>query len=134
MLRLLAGWYGYAAAALLAALLASAATATVYRLTIAQMERAQANYALVAANAVLNQFTTDANTIHGAAVSFGGIRDDLGSKLATISRDFDRATKAAPLPVDCKPDAVRLRALANAVAATNTAAGLQPVPAVSGHP
>lgn len=134
LLALLGSWHGYVACAVLSALLATAATATVYRLTIAQMERDQASAALVAANNALSQFTADANAIHGAAVSFGGIRDELGSKLATISRDFDRATKAAPLPADCKPDVVRLRALANAVAATNSAAGLQPGAAVPGRP
>lgn len=132
-LWLLLNWKWLASAAA-AAVLACILTALPYRATIARMERDKANDALAAANTALKQFTADADTIHGAAASFGGIRDELSAKLQTISRDFNSAIKAKPLPVDCKPDAVRLRALANAVAATNTAAGLQLGPAVPAHP
>lgn len=117
-----------------AAALSCYLTSLGYRLTISQMERAKADAGLAAANTVLAQFTADADAIHGAAVSFGGIQAELSGKLTTISRNFNVAIKAHPLPADCKPDAVRLRALSGAIAATNTAAGLQPVPAVPGHP
>lgn len=138
LLALLGGWQGYAAAAALAALLAAGAsyylTALGYRLTIAQMEKAQANAAVIAATRALTQFEADSAAIHGAAIAFGTAQDDLNGKLATISKDFHAAIKAAPLPADCKPDAVRLRQLSAAVAATNSAAGFQPGAAVPAHP
>lgn len=131
-------WQGTLAAAAIVALLTAGATFYLtslrYRLTIAQMERDKASDGLAAANFALTQFMADADTIHTAATSFGGIRDDLNAQLATISRDFSSATKAHPLPVDCKPDPVRLRALSSAIAATNSAAGLGPVASVPGHP
>lgn len=130
---LLLNWKWLASAAVAAAL-ACYLTSMGYRTTIANMERDRANDGLVAANAALKQFTADADAIHGAAASFGGIRDDLSAKLAIVSRDFNNAIKAHPLPVDCKPDAVRLRALSSAIAATNTAARLELVSAVPGHP
>lgn len=132
-LWLLRNWK-WVTSAVVAAALACLLTSIPYRLTIAQMQRDKANDALAAADTALKQFTTDANTIHGAAVSFGSIRDDLNAKLSTISKDFNAAIKAHPLPADCAPDAVRLRSLANAIAATNTTAGLQSIPAVPAHP
>lgn len=132
------GWQGSLACAAIAAVLAASAAVYVtslgYRITIATMERDTAQGVADANIAALAQFTQDANSIHSAAASFGGIRDDLDAKLSTITRDFRSAIKASPLPVDCKPDAVRLRALSSAIAATNSAAGLQPVPAVPRHP
>lgn len=135
---LLGGWQGYAAAALLAALLSGGAafyfTALGYRLTIAQMERDKANAGIAAANKALVQFEMDSAAIHSAAAAFGTTQDNLSGKLATISKEFHAAIKAAPLPADCKPDAVRLRQLAAAIAATNTAAGIQPSAAMPAHP
>lgn len=109
-------------------------TAMGYRLTIASMQRDQANAAVATANTALKQFTADADAIHGAAAAFGGVQSELSAKLATISRNFHAATKTVPLPVDCKPDLGRLHSLADAIAATNTAAGLQPVATVPSHP
>lgn len=122
------------ASGMVSAIAAAFITATIYRTTIAHMQRDQAQAALVAANTALAQFTADADAIHGAAVSFGGIQSNLDAKLRTVSKDFNAAIKAHPLPDDCKPDTFRLRSLSDAIAATNTAAGLQPVPAVPGHP
>lgn len=138
LLALLGGWRGYVASAAVAALLAGGAacylTSLGYRLTLAQIERDHANAAVTAANQALTQFETDAAAIHGAAESFGIAQDDLNGKLATISKEFHAAIKATPLPADCKPDAVRLRKLSAAIAATNTAAGFQPSPTVPAPP
>lgn len=130
---LILNWKWLASAAV-AAFAATYLTSMSYRITIAEMERDKANDGLVAANTVLKQFTADVGAIHSAAVSFGGIQADLDTQLRNASKDFHVAIKAHPLPADCKPDAVRLRSLANAITATNSAAGLQPVPAVPGRP
>lgn len=130
---LLVNWKWLTSAAL-AGIAASFITAMSYRITIANMERDKVSSDLAAANTALQQFTADTNTIHDAAAAFDSVQFSLNKALVTISRDFNSAIKAHPLPVDCKPDAVRLRSLSAAIAATNTAAGLQPVPAVPAHP
>lgn len=132
------GWQGTALSAVIAALLSAGAvyyfTALGYRLTIAQMQRDQARAAVLAANASLQQFAADADSIHTSAAIFTKAQLGLDVTFGKISKDFHAATKAAPLPVDCKPDAVRLRALSSAIAAANSAAGFDPGAAMSAHP
>lgn len=138
LLALLGGWQGYAAAAALSALLAAGATFYItslgYRLTIAQMQRDHANDGIAAANTALSQFVADANSIHESAGMFSKVQLGLDLTFGKISRDFNNAIKAHPLPRDCAPDAIRLHALSDAIAAANTAVGLQPVTALPASP
>jgi len=132
------GWQGTLVAALIGALIAGGGTYYVtslgYRVTIAQMQRDQANANVTAANAALKQFTAQVAVINGAAASFGTVRDDLDAKINSISTGFKTIVQAAPLPPDCKPDAVRLHSLSAAIAAANSAAGAQSGTAMPPHP
>lgn len=138
LLSLLAGWKGYAAAGFVSALLAAGATFYVtsqgYRLAIAGMQRDQARAAAQEAQVSLAQFESDISRIHAAADRFSGIQDMLGQQFDIISRDFHNAIKVHPLPADCVPDAVRLRQLAQAVAAANAATGVGLGPALPANP
>lgn len=134
LLGALGGWQGYAAAAGLAALLSISATYYItslgYRLTIAHMEAANANADRERANLALAQFSADADRIHESADAFSRVQVGMDLTFGKISHDFQTAIKAKPLPVDCVPDADRLRILQAAVAKANAAAGHNAVPAV----
>lgn len=130
---LLLNWKWLASGAV-SAIAACYLTSVGYRLTIAQMQRDQASAAVTAAHTALAQFTADAASIHASADEFTHVQIGLDASFGKISKDFHAAVKAHPLPLDCQPGAERLHTFANAIAATNTAAGLQPVAAVPGHP
>jgi hypothetical protein len=129
LLALLAGWRGYAAAGLVSALLAAGAagytTALNYRLAIAQMRRDQADANARNSEAALAGFVAQAGRIQSAAQDLLGLQDGLNRQFDVISRDLQNAIKSHPLPSGCMPDDGRMRALRQAVAATNTAAGAQ---------
>ena len=134
LLALLAGWKGYAAAGLVSALLASGATgyatALSYRLTIVQMQRDQADANARDSQAALAGFVVQAGRIQSAAQALLGLQDGLGRQFDVISKDLQNAIKSHPLPSGCMPDDGRMRALRQAVAAANTAAGTKPGRAV----
>lgn len=131
---LLGGWYGYAAAALAGAAFAVVATAIPYKLIIAKMQRDSAKAELASTATALAQFKADAAAINGAAQAFTAISANLDKDLSRITREFRNEIAAHPLPADCRPDAVRLRKLSEAIAAINSTAGLQSGPAVPARP
>ncbi len=57
-----------------------------------------------------------------ASVQYGETRDQLFARMDALKKEFRNAVKAAPLPPGCFPDAGRVRALSEAVTATNSAA------------
>lgn len=61
----------------------------------------------------------------GSAAEYIAVRDKLGVQLGVISKDLKNVQANKPLPVDCRPDADRLRSLAAAVDAANRAAAGQ---------
>jgi len=83
---------------------------------------------------VLSDFQDAAKNMNGIAGELTGISSDLSSQISNISRKFRDGAKAAPLPVDCRPDPFRVQSLSAAIASTNTAAGRISVPAVPAHP
>ena len=127
LLALLAGWKGYAVLGLLSALLAAGAasyvTAQGYRLTIAQIQRDQASVEQRKSEAALADFAAQVGRIQNAAQALAGLEDGLGNSFEVISKDFRDAIKNHPLPSGCMPGAGRMRALSQAVAAANSAAG-----------
>jgi hypothetical protein len=135
LVALLAGWKGYAAMGLLSALLAACAsgyvTAQSYRLTILQMQRAQADADARRSEAALASFSTQVGRIQDAAQTLVSVQDGLGRRFDIISRTLQDAIKSHPLPSGCMPDAGRMHALRQAVAAANSAAGAKPGPAMS---
>lgn len=80
---------------------------------------------------MINQAQTAMDNISAAATRLTGISDTLDTQFHNIKEDFKNAIHATPLPVDCKPDAGRLRSLTAAVNAANAAfSGQQPEKAV----
>ena len=138
LLTLLAGWKGYLALCAVSALLAAGGsyyvTALAYRLTIAGLQRDRAQTIAKDSQMALAQFQGDAGRIHAAAERFSSLQDGLNQRFDALSKDFQNAIKAHPLPADCVPDAVRLRRLTEAVAAANASAGGGPGAAVSPTP
>lgn len=126
LFSMLGGWQGYAAAAALAAILASGATFYLtslgYRLTISMMETAKASEDLENANKALQDFTANAEKIAGAADTFLSVKAKLDSRFASINRDLSNAIQSNPLPENCKPTEDRVQALSQAIKATNEAA------------
>lgn len=128
-LFLIANWKWLASAAA-AAVLSCLLTAMPYRTTIANMKAAEAKTDTERTNQTLAKFEADAARIHDAAQGYADLQADLTSQISVITKDFNDAIKSRPLPADCRPDDVRMRALNAAVAAANAAAGRLPVPAV----
>lgn len=91
-----------------------------YRLNveIADLQKEKSDETAAKAAAALDKFTAAANVISGAAESAKLDNTALFSKLNAIHKGM---TNAKPLPVDCKPDAIRLQSLKDAVRATNDA-------------
>jgi hypothetical protein len=127
LLALLAGWKGYAALGLLSASLAASAasyvTALGYRLTIAQMQADRAGADARRSEAALASFTAQIGRMQSAAQALEKVQGGLGRRFDDISKDLQDAIKSHPLPSGCMPDAGRMRALNQAVAATNAATG-----------
>jgi hypothetical protein len=135
LLALLAGWKGYAALGLLCGLLAagvaSYATALNYRLTISQMQREEAETDARSSEVALAQFAGQARRIQTATENLADVQGGLERRFTVISRTLQDAIKSHPLPSGCMPDAGRMRALSQAVAAANAAIGAKPGPAMS---
>jgi hypothetical protein len=134
LLTLLGGWKGYAATGVLSTLLAAGAasyvTALSYRLTIAQMQTDRADADARRSEAALVGFTAQIGRMQSAALALEKVRGGLGRRFDVISKDLQDAIKSHPLPSGCVPDAGRMRALSQAVAAANAAAGAKPGGAV----
>lgn len=81
-----------------------------YKTEISQMKAESAT-------AALKDFQKDFGIIHDAAVAYQANQNALATKFSTIQEAFNAAVKAHPLPSTCKPDAARMRALSDAIAA-----------------
>lgn len=92
-------------------------------LKIAQIEKAHSDENAQRAEVALSDFQADAKVIHEAALSYATTQSTLGAKMDLIRKDFKNAQAQKPLPVDCRPDAVRVRNLQNAIDAANQATG-----------
>ncbi|WP_323142701.1 hypothetical protein [Massilia phyllosphaerae] len=80
-------------------------------------ERAQEQAAQAAAAASTLQ--ADAAAIHQAATEYAGIQSTLAPKIAALTKELRNAPR---LPVDCRPDDVRVRNLDAAIDAANQVA------------
>jgi hypothetical protein len=130
-IRALAGWKGYAAAALVGALVgalvAGPAAWTVqgwrYGAEIAGMERDKAQADAQASRQALTDIQANIETVAAAgrrAAAVGPMLTVQINKLTGALRD------APPLPDNCRPDPVRMRSLESSVGAANRAAAGQP--------
>jgi len=89
----------------------------------AGVAKLQAKHALeqaAQATAVVSTLQADAAAIHKAATEYAGIQSTLAPKIAALTKELRNAPR---LPVDCRPDDVRVRNLDAAIDAANQAAG-----------
>jgi len=104
---------------------------------IADLKREQADIRATQAAGALNDLVAAASNINAAAKGYVDARDDLISAMSAITKDLKNVQKQNPLPVNCRPDAGRLRSFQAAVAAANAAAagaGQQSGGTVPSHP
>ena len=86
-----------------------------------EISRITAAHAEQKASQVAGALTTlqaDAEVIHKAASEYAGIETTLAPKIAALTKEL---RNAKPLPVDCRPDAYRVRNLDSAIDAANQA-------------
>lgn len=78
---------------------------------------------LSAVQANADHFAEASKKVNEAATEHVSKTYKLEEKIKELQKELADAKKNRPLPVECRPDADRLRILADAVTAANTAAG-----------
>ena len=125
---MMAGWRGYALACLSGALLLGGPVLLMqhwrHDAALARMQRDQAVADRRLVQEALAQTTADIQSMALAARSAAETAPRLTSFIGSLSRALEHAS---PLPAACRPDAVRVRTLTDAVRAANRAAAGQPV-------
>lgn len=94
---------------------------------IAQMERDKAVVVSTQSQTALNDLIEASKQIKTASQEGQANFSSLSSKLDVIDRRYRNAKPPAPLPVDCKPGAERVRRLAEGAASVDEAIA-RPVP------
>lgn len=136
----LTGIWGYVISGVVGAAMAAGATYYIvsmpYKLEIANLQKTQAQQNTVSVEKSIAQLEGFIKNVTTAGLAYERDRNNLAATITKIHGDFVNATKATPLPPDCKPDDGRLRNLTAAVAAANahTGAGVGPVPTVPHNP
>jgi Flp pilus assembly protein TadG len=86
--------------------------------TLSKLKVAQAVAKANQAGGALTTLQADAAAIHQAATEYAGVQNTLAPKIAALTKEIRNANA---LPVDCKPDVVRVRNLDAAIDAANSA-------------
>lgn len=92
---------------------------------LAEAREARAVDSAESARAALVDLAEGASKVRAMADSYNSERAEFSGKLDQLSKDFKSYAKDKPLPPDCRPDAGRVRSLADAVAAAKQAAARQ---------
>jgi hypothetical protein len=83
---------------------------------LSKLKTAQAVEKSNQATAALTTLQADAAAIHTAATEYASIQNTIAPKIAALTKEL---RNAKPLPVDCKPDPVRVHNLDAAIDAAN---------------
>ncbi|TQK10265.1 hypothetical protein FBX97_0181 [Herbaspirillum sp. SJZ107] len=86
---------------------------------VAKLQAKHAQEQATQAAATVSTLQADAAAIHQAATEYAGIQSTLAPKIAALTKELRNAPR---LPVDCRPDDVRVRNLDAAIDAANQAA------------
>ncbi|ODP33058.1 hypothetical protein [Pandoraea sp. ISTKB] len=89
---------------------------------VAEVRQARAEDRADAAESALTDLAEGASRVKAAADAYKFESSAITGQLAQISKELKSYAKDKPLPVDCRPDAGRVRSLAEAVAAAKQAA------------
>lgn len=85
---------------------------------LSSLKTAHAQEKATQATTALTTLRADAEVIHKAATEYAAIETTLAPKFAALTKEI---RNAKPLPVGCRPDAVRVRNLDAAIDAANQA-------------
>ena len=123
ILSMLGGVWGYVAAAVVAGALAASGTYYVVHnvdeVAIGKLKLAASMADTASVKASMAQLQGFITTMHTADAGYQSDMAAVNNAFAIIQKEFNNAKAIAPLPVDCKPDAGRLRVLTDAVGAAN---------------
>ena len=70
-----------------------------------------------------HSYRENTQAVKDASMGYVKNTEQLNEKIKELKKELADVKKNRPLPVDCHPDPERLRVLADAVIAANTAAG-----------
>lgn len=118
LVRLLGGWKGYAAAALVGAGAAWYVLAAAHGKELAELQLDRAAHDLAVARASIQQTNRDMQAMAENARAAAAIGPELTASIGALSKALKNAN---PLPAGCRPDADRVRNLTDAVRATRGA-------------
>ncbi|MCY1196390.1 hypothetical protein D9M72_77330 [compost metagenome] len=121
LLKMLMGWKGYAAAALLGAVLLGAAAGAITWYGHAQRAAGRAECQEARRVAGLEEFKTEAERLTGLSQSLADTADKLANAEPKVIERYTREIVQRPLPADCVRDPGRVRATNEAIDAANAA-------------
>ena len=123
ILSMLGGVWGYVAAAVVAGALAASGTYYVVHnadeVAIGKLKLAASMADTASVKASMTELQGFITSMHLADAGYQADMAGINDHFATVEKEFANAKISKPLPVDCKPDAGRLRVLTDAVAAAN---------------
>lgn len=88
---------------------------------IAEMQAQYANAEALAAKAALDDLVEATSAIKKAADEYAAIETHTSSKIDKLRKEVQQYAKENPLPADCKPDAIRVQKLTDAISTANEA-------------
>lgn len=118
---MIAGWRGYAAAALAGAVVLAGAAATVLRYGASERGAGRAECQEAHRVAGLAEFQAEAERLTGLSRSFAETVDKLTNAQPKVIERYTREIVQRPLPVDCVRDPGRVRATNEVIDAANAA-------------
>ena len=118
-LKGLAGWKGYAAAAVAGAGAAWYGLAAIYGQTLAELRLERTADDLAVARGSIEQTNRDLQAMAQNARAAAAIGPELTASIGALTKALKNAN---PLPAGCRPDAGRVRNLTDAVRAARDAA------------
>ena len=121
MLKILAGWKGYAAAGLIGAALLSAAGAGVAWYGNSRYEAGLADQKEAQRVAGLEEFKQEAERLTGLSVALAGTAEKLAAAKPQVIERYTREIVQTPLPAGCVRDPGRVRATNAGIDAANAA-------------
>lgn len=118
LVGILAGWKGYAAAAVAGVGAAWYVLAAVHGQALAELRLERTADELAVARGSIEQTNRDLQAMAESARAAAAVGPKLTASIGALSKALKNAN---PLPAGCRPDADRVRTLTDAVRATNGA-------------
>lgn len=89
------------------------------RVEAAEQQTALATAQVYYANDALHDLAVAAGRINKAASEYHVIENNTSTKIEALRKEVRQYAKTNPLPTGCRPDAIRVRKLAESIAAAN---------------